>query len=177
MSLSAYTASKLHRHAERCSMESRSERIQLMPLSTETHQALGLDRPQPVEVNGRSNLDIMKSLDHPGDAPYHPCPEAYPADDVPEGNLTKYGEWDGSDIYPGTRRDMYVYTPAGFDPASTARLIVFQDGYGYAARQGPVRATRVLDTRIDVYAHQPVRHLLASNFLPFLTQSHTRKPQ
>ena len=117
-----------------------------MPLSVENHIALGLDQPQPAEANGRSNLDIMKSLDHAGDAPYHPCPEAYPADDVPEGSLTKHGEWEGSDIYPGTRRDLYVYTPAAFDTARSARLIVFQDGYGYAARNGAVRATRVLDT-------------------------------
>lgn len=117
-----------------------------MPLSQETHAALGLDKPQPVEVNGRSNMDIIKSLDHPGDAAYHPCPEAYPADDVPEGVVTKHAEWDRSAIYPGTRRDLFVYTPAGFDPGSPARLIVCNDGFGYVSRNGAIRATRVLDT-------------------------------
>ncbi len=117
-----------------------------MPLSLETHQALRLDQPQPEKVNGRSNMDILKSLDHPGDAPYHPCPEAYPADDVPQGNTDKHALWDGSHIYPDTRRDIYVYRPAGFDPKAPSRLMVFQDGYGYASRQGAVRATRVFDT-------------------------------
>ncbi|TNF90417.1 MAG: hypothetical protein EP301_01160, partial [Gammaproteobacteria bacterium] len=71
-----------------------------MPLSVETHLALGLDQPQPAKANGRSNLDIMKSLEHAGDAPYHPCPEATPAEDVPEGHVTKHADWEGSDIYP-----------------------------------------------------------------------------
>jgi enterochelin esterase family protein len=117
-----------------------------MPLSVETHLALGLDQPQPAKANGRSNLDIMKSLEHAGDAPYHPCPEATPAEDVPEGHVTKHADWEGSDIYPGTRRDIYVYTPAGFDPRRPARLLICQDGYGYRSRNGAVRATRVLDT-------------------------------
>lgn len=91
-------------------------------------------------------MDIMKSLDHPGDAPYNPCPEAYPADDVPEGEMAKHALWDGSAIYPDTRRDIYVYRPADFNPGRAARLIVFQDGFGYASRQGAIRATRVLDT-------------------------------
>lgn len=117
-----------------------------MPLSVETHQALGLDQPQPDKVNGRSNMDIVASLEHAGDAPYHPCPEAHAQDDVPEGNLTKHGDWTDSDIYPGTYRDLYVYTPAGFDSSRSSRLIVCQDGYGYASKNGAVRATRVLDT-------------------------------
>ena len=117
-----------------------------MPLSVETHRALGLDLSPPTEVNGRSNMDIMASLDHPGDGPYHPCPEAYPADDVPEGALTRHADWQDSEVYPGTRRNLYVYTPAGFDQSKTACLIVFQDGNGYASHNGAVRATRVLDT-------------------------------
>lgn len=117
-----------------------------MPLSVETHQALGLDQPPPVEVNGRSNRDILVSLDHLGDAPYHPCPEAFPADDVPEGTVVKHADWAESEIYPDTRRDIFVYLPSGFDGGAPARLIVFQDGYGYVSRRGAVRATRVLDT-------------------------------
>ena len=117
-----------------------------MPLSVETHRALGLDQPQPAKINDRSNLDILKSLDHAGDGPYHPCPESYPAADVPEGKVSKHADWHQSDIYPDTRRNIYVYRPASFDAAKPARLMIFQDGYGYLSRQGPVRATRVLDT-------------------------------
>ncbi len=117
-----------------------------MPLSVDTHLALGLDRPPPDEVNGRSNRDILTSLNHPGDAPYHPCPEAEASDEVPAGNVTRHGDWQDSEIYPDTHRTLHVYTPAGFDQTQPARLILFQDGSGYVARRGAVRATRVLDT-------------------------------
>ena len=33
-----------------------------MPMDVKTHVALGLDRPVPTEVNGRSNADIVPSL-------------------------------------------------------------------------------------------------------------------
>ena len=117
-----------------------------MPLSKKTHLALGLDQPPPAEVNGRSNLDILKSLDHIGDAPYHPCPEAHPAGDLAEGIVSKYADWDLSRIFPDTRRDLFVYTPAEFDDSRPARLIVFNDGFGYLSRNGAIRATRVLDS-------------------------------
>ena len=49
-------------------------------------------------------------------------------------------------VYPGTMRDLWIYTPAGFDPAGPApALMVFQDGGGYleprrpGARRGGVR--------------------------------------
>jgi enterochelin esterase family protein len=122
-----------------------SESEQIMPLSVETHVALGLDQRAPNEVNGRSNMDIMASLEHPGDAPYHPCPEAH-ADDVPEGNVTRHAQWQDSEIYPATHRNLSVYTPANFDHSRPARLIVFQDGNGYLSRNGAVQASRVLDT-------------------------------
>ncbi len=117
-----------------------------MPLSIETHLALGLDQPQPARANGRSDMDILASLEHEGDGPYHPCPEAHPGEDVPQGNVTRHSDWTGSDIYPKTRRNLWVYTPAGFDAGQPARLIIFQDGGGYVARTGAVRAGRVLDT-------------------------------
>ena len=56
-----------------------------MPMDVETHIALGLDRPTPAQVNGRSNGDIQASLNHAGDAVYHPCPEAFPDASVPAG--------------------------------------------------------------------------------------------
>ena len=45
----------------------------------------------------------------------------------------------GGSVYPGSRRDMWVYTPAGHDftgsaPAAAPALMVFQDGGGYLAR-------------------------------------------
>lgn len=103
-------------------------------------------------------MDIMQSLDHPGDAPYHPCPEALPAEDVTEGLIDKHAKWAGSTIYPDTHRDLYVYRPPGFDAETPARLMVFQDGYGYASRQGAIRATRVLDT---LHAREEIEQTVA----------------
>jgi len=109
-----------------------------MTLDVATYVALGLDRAPPLQVNGGSNADILASLNHPDDAPYHPCPEALPDASIPPGNVTKYADWNGSRIYPGTLRDLFVYTPA--------QLIVFNDGAGYLSRRGPVRAAQVLDS-------------------------------
>lgn len=125
-----------------------------MPMDIETYRALGLDRQPSPEVNGRGAADFRLSLDHAGDAPYHPCPEACPAREVPGGDVSVHRGWDGSDHYRGTRRDVFVHTPAGLDRTRPARLIVFNDGAGYLARQGPVRAGRVLD-------HLHARHGIA----------------
>ncbi len=117
-----------------------------MPMDVKTHVALALDRAAPTEVNGRSNADIVPSLNHAGDAPYHPCPEAFPDASIPAGTVTKHADWTQSRIYANTVRDLFVYTPAGHDPARPAALIVFNDGFGYLGRRGSVRATQVLDS-------------------------------
>lgn len=117
-----------------------------MPMNVETYVALGLDRAPPAQVNGRSNLDIVPSLEHAGDAVYHPCSEAFPDPDVPTGAVAKHADWDGSQIYPNTQRTLYVYLPANLDRTREAQLIVFNDGFGYLSRRGPVRAAQVLDT-------------------------------
>jgi enterochelin esterase family protein len=116
-----------------------------MPMDSATHHALGLDRPTPAEVNGRSNADILASLNHAGDAPYHPCPEAFPDVSVPVGAVTSYRDWEQSTVYPGTRRDVFVYTPANLRGREAA-LIVFNDGAGYLSRTGAIRAAQVLDS-------------------------------
>lgn len=117
-----------------------------MTLDVATYVALGLGRAPPLQVNGRSNADILASLNHPGDAPYHPCPEALPDASIPPGSVTKYADWNGSRIYPGTLRDLFVYTPAQLTLQQRAQLIVFNDGVGYLSRRGPVRAAQVLDS-------------------------------
>ncbi len=117
-----------------------------MPMDIENHVALALDQPTPAQVNGRSNADILVSLNHKGDAAYHPCPEAFPDDSVPTGSVTKYKDWDRSRIFPSTRRDIYVYIPANLDAREAAQLIVFNDGFGYVSRRGAIRAPQVLDS-------------------------------
>lgn len=116
-----------------------------MPLDIETHIALGLDQPRPEQANGHTSADILDYLNHPGDAPYHPCPEAYPDDSVSLGKVSRFRDWQQTEIFADTLRDIWVYTPpaAGDEELN---LLVFQDGGGYLARNGAVRATAVLDT-------------------------------
>jgi enterochelin esterase family protein len=117
-----------------------------MPLDIETHIALGLDQPRPEQVNGRTGADILDYLNHPGDAPYHPCPEAYPDDAVPRGNVSRFRDWQQTEIFASTLRDVWVYTPPVPASDDELSLLVFQDGGGYLARNGAVRATAVLDS-------------------------------
>jgi gluconolactonase len=114
-----------------------------MPMNVETHVALGLDQRCPMEVNGRSNMEIRDALAVPGDAPYHPCAEAYPREGVTQGTVTKFDDWQQTEIFSGTTREMWAYVPPGAGDSSP--VIVFNDGAGYLAREGSVRATNVLD--------------------------------
>ena len=65
-----------------------------MAMTVETYVALGLDQAAPREVNGRSVFDILGSIDHAGDAPYHPCPEASPDASAATGTTTKHADWE-----------------------------------------------------------------------------------
>jgi enterochelin esterase family protein len=117
-----------------------------------TYEALGLhlsmnDDDVPRVVNGRTNREIQNALATPGDRQYHPNPEAFPAEDTPRGTVRSHRDWTGARVFAPTTRDVWIYTPPGFDPAGPApALMVFQDGAGYLNREGPVRATAVFDT-------------------------------
>lgn len=117
-----------------------------MPMDVDTYRLLGLDQPAPSEMNGRSRADFLVSLNHAGDAPYHPCGEAYPDDTVARGTVSAHIDWDRSRIFSDTLRNVHVFVPANFDRARPARLIVFNDGEGYLDPKGAVRAARVLDS-------------------------------
>jgi enterochelin esterase-like enzyme len=104
---------------------------------------LGLDKPIPAEVDGRRNGVVN---DPAWDAAYHPCPEAYPGDEVPAGTVRKLEHWADSRVYPGTRRHLWIYAPAGLRKTAVPRILLCNDGAWYLSRSGPVRATRVLDT-------------------------------
>ena len=41
-------------------------------------------------VNGRTNSEILDALNTSGDVHYHPCPEAYPGEEVPTGDVQRY---------------------------------------------------------------------------------------
>ncbi len=120
-------------------------------MDTETFERLGLNRklPNSVIVNGKSAMDILGQLSHPGDAAYHPCPEASPAPGIPRGALRRLANWRGSRVYPGTERDISIYVPAQLpEPGRPPNLLVCNDGAYYLDAAGQVRATQVLDSLI-----------------------------
>jgi enterochelin esterase family protein len=61
---------------------------------------------------------------------YNEPPELAEQPGVPKGKLTKQPTWE-SKIYPGTRRDWWVYVPAQYRDDQPACVMVFQDGAGY----------------------------------------------
>lgn len=119
-------------------------------MDIENYQRLGLhERSTRREVNGRSNAELMNALNTEPDEHYLPCPESEPVNGVPTGEVKSYPAWPGAKTFPGTTRDLWIYIPDQFDPAGEAPgLIVFNDGAGYLAREGSVRAPAVLDTLI-----------------------------
>jgi enterochelin esterase-like enzyme len=117
-----------------------------MTMTAETFHALGLDQPAPAMVNGRGMGDFLQTLTPSGDAVYHPCAEAYPADGVLAGQISVHKDWDQSRVYRGTTRDVHVYIPHGLDRAKPADVLVVNDGAMYLNPEGAVRAARVLDS-------------------------------
>ena len=117
-----------------------------MSMDVENYMRLGLHLPQDMFANGHSPAEFVAYLQHPGDAVYHPCPEAYPGDEIPKGEVIRHGDWDRTQIYAGTQRVIYVYIPHGLDRSQPARVVIFNDGAGYLAPKGPVRAAQVLDS-------------------------------
>ncbi len=127
-------------------------------MDIDTYRRLGLHKrwPPAAEVNGRSNLEIMDVLDVPEDALYHPCAEAHPDEAVPAGRLERIERWTASAIFPATERDVIVYLPPGPPTTRPLPLMVFQDGPGYAAASGAVRAPAVFDTLIARGSIEPL---------------------
>ncbi|KAB2668272.1 MAG: gluconolactonase [Verrucomicrobia bacterium] len=67
--------------------------------------------------------------------------------DAPAGTVVAF-EFNASRIFPGTRREGWIYLPARLDPAKPAALMVFQDGHAYVATNGQVRVPIVFDNLI-----------------------------
>ena len=67
--------------------------------------------------------------------------------DVPTGKLSEKITH-VSKIYDGMKSDYWIYVPAQYDPKVSAALMVFQDGGGYAKRDGDHPALNVLDNLI-----------------------------
>ena len=63
----------------------------------------------------------------------------------PKGKV-EHRRFESSHIYPGTKRDYWIYIPSQYQDTSPACLLVFQDGEAYVNDDGPVKAERVLTT-------------------------------
>tara|TARA_R110002073_G_scaffold141970_3_gene293224 strand:+ start:986 stop:2767 length:1782 start_codon:yes stop_codon:yes gene_type:complete len=77
--------------------------------------------------------------------PLHP--DSQTQSGVPEGRVESY-HFANSSVFPGTKRDYFVYVPAQYDAAKPAALMVFQDGGGYINRKGNWRVPVVFDNLI-----------------------------
>jgi enterochelin esterase family protein len=123
-------------------------------MQLETFKALGLDKAWADsysfehEINGRSNAEILTALNTQGDAHYHPCPEAYPREEVLNGEVAIFRDWSEHEFYPQVTRKIAVYLPAQHSNSRSLNLLVFNDGDGYLGRKGSVRVTNVLDNLI-----------------------------
>ncbi|MFO0411048.1 MAG: hydrolase, partial [Planctomycetota bacterium] len=74
-------------------------------------------------------------------------PDRIAQPNVQTGKITK-GEWNDSQIFPGTKRAYSIYVPAQYNPEQPASLMVFMDGSGYSQNDGAFRAPIVLDNLI-----------------------------
>jgi enterochelin esterase family protein len=86
-----------------------------------------------------------KKVDY--DAQYVLGPDSQEKPGVPKGVVTEYEKAD-SKTFPGYGRKWALYVPAQYDPSKEAALMVFQDGLGYASRNGQWRVPVVFDNLI-----------------------------
>jgi enterochelin esterase family protein len=77
--------------------------------------------------------------------PYNRSEDSKVREGVPKGELIKK-TWNESSIYPGTKRNYWIYVPDQYDPENPACLMIFQDGEFYMS--SPVWAPTVLDNLI-----------------------------
>jgi len=84
---------------------------------------------------------------HAEDYPLGPDSQFNPS--VPHGTVTRHVfTASPRSLFPGTRRDYWVYVPKQYSPEKPACLMVFQDGGGYVSTNGSFRAPIVFDNLI-----------------------------
>lgn len=66
---------------------------------------------------------------------------------VPAGRVEHF-EFTESAVFPGTRRDCWVYIPERYDGSKPAALMIFQDGHAYVSTNGLMRVPVVFDNLI-----------------------------
>jgi enterochelin esterase family protein len=69
---------------------------------------------------------------------------------VPQGEVTPFQHV--STIFPGARRDYWVYVPQQYNASTSAAVMVFQDGHAYLGEEGWFRTPIVFDNLIHAGA-------------------------
>jgi enterochelin esterase family protein len=141
-----------------------------MPIDADTLKQLGLDLPLPAEINGRRN-GVNNQPEW--EVNYQPCPEATLTDDIIEGPVQKINDWDKSEIYPGTKRNIWIYHTPGLQTEDRPSVYFFNDGAWYLSRSGPVRATNVLN---HMYHHGEIGPSVAIFMTPGVPDHEVKGP-
>lgn len=66
---------------------------------------------------------------------------------VPRGEIEQF-EWNDSEVYPGTTRSVWIYTPAQYRSDTPAAVMVWQDGESYLRDSGKLRVRQTMDNLI-----------------------------
>ena len=74
-------------------------------------------------------------------------PDSQPQPGVPQGDVKKF-TFETSKIFPGTKRDWWLYVPKQYDAAKPACAMVFFDGGGFSKADGGFRVPVVFDNLI-----------------------------
>jgi enterochelin esterase family protein len=74
-------------------------------------------------------------------------PDSQPQPGVPQGDVKKFA-FETSKIFPGTKRDWWLYVPKQYDAAKPACAMVFFDGGGFSKADGGFRVPVVFDNLI-----------------------------
>jgi len=83
----------------------------------------------------------------PTDDVYLLGPDSRPHDGVPQGRVIGPLTL-GSEVFPNTTRNYWIYVPAQYDASNPARLMIFQDGHAWVALDGAYRTPYVFDNLI-----------------------------
>ena len=101
-------------------------------------------------------LILLASLIRTQAEEYPLGPDSQFTPSVPHGTVTRHVfTATEKSLFPGTRRDYWVYVPKQYSPTKPACLMVFQDGGGYVSTNGPFRAPIVFDNLI-AHGEMPV---------------------
>jgi enterochelin esterase-like enzyme len=88
-------------------------------------------------------------------------PEAYEQPGVPQGKISEKFTT-ASKLYEGMKSDYWVYTPAQYDPATPAPVMIWQDGQKYADRAASNRLLIQLDNLVHAKRIPAAIHIFIS---------------